>query len=58
MMVSVVWFRRDLRIEDQKALAKAIAAKKPILCFFHFNPQQLSSQPSPNQSAFVDSVLH
>lgn len=57
-MVSVVWFRRDLRIEDQKALAKAIAAKKPILCFFHFNPQQLSSQPSPNQSAFVDSVLH
>lgn len=57
-MVSVVWFRRDLRIDDHKALAKAIASQDELLCVFHFNPQQLSSKPSKNQQAFVTSVFH
>ncbi|WP_185696501.1 cryptochrome/photolyase family protein [Streptococcus minor] len=57
-MVSVVWFRRDLRMTDHKALAKAIAARQPILCFFHLNEKQLSSSPTPNQSAFLASLMH
>ncbi len=58
MMVSVVWFRRDLRMTDHKALAKAIAARQPILCFFHLNEKQLSGSPTPNQSAFLASLMH
>lgn len=57
-MVSVVWFRRDLRMTDHKALAKAIATRQPILCFFHLNEKQLSSSPTPNQSAFLASLMH
>ncbi|XHW33817.1 deoxyribodipyrimidine photo-lyase [Streptococcus dysgalactiae subsp. equisimilis] len=56
-MVSVMWFRRDLRVEDQKALARAIASQSPTLCVFQFNQEQLSQPPSRNQSAVVASVL-
>lgn len=56
-MVSVMWFRRDLRVEDQKALARAIASQSPTLCVFQFNQEQLNQPPSRNQSAVVASVL-
>ncbi|MGT2744785.1 cryptochrome/photolyase family protein [Streptococcus phocae subsp. phocae] len=56
-MVSVMWFRRDLRVIDQKALARVVASQTPTLCVFHFNPEQLAQKPTPNQSAFIQSVL-
>ncbi|WP_025728788.1 cryptochrome/photolyase family protein [Atopobacter phocae] len=56
-MVSVLWFRRDLRLEDQKALAQAINSHSPVLCLFQFNEEQLSYPASRNQSSFVSSVL-
>lgn len=55
-MVSVMWFRRDLRTEDNKALAKAIASGQPILCIFHINPDQLIEPAGPNQQSFFQSV--
>lgn len=57
-MKSVLWFRRDLRIEDNMALKAALSGDKPILCVFHFNLKQLSQKKSNNQSAFIKSVLH
>ncbi len=56
-MVSVMWFRRDLRIDDQKALAHAIASQSPTLCVFQFNNEQLNLLHSRNQSSFITSVL-
>ncbi|MGU5477833.1 cryptochrome/photolyase family protein [Streptococcus pyogenes] len=56
-MVSVMWFRRDLRIDDQKALAHAIASQSPTLCVFQFNKEQLNLLHSRNQSSFITSVL-
>lgn len=57
-MTGVMWFRRDLRLEDNKALFNAIASKQPIVCIFHINPEQLVNTPSTNQTAFFKSVLH
>lgn len=56
-MTVVMWFRRDLRIEDNKALAHAIASGQPIVCLFHVNPDQLSEKTTPSQSRFIQSVL-
>lgn len=55
-MTVVMWFRRDLRTEDNKALARAIASGRPIVCLFHINPQQLKPIPTVNQQAFFQSV--
>ncbi len=35
--IALHWFRRDLRIEDNHALSKAIASGKPVLCIFIFD---------------------
>lgn len=57
-MTGVMWFRRDLRLEDNKALYKAIASKQPIICIFHINPEQISDKQTISQTAFFQSVLH
>jgi deoxyribodipyrimidine photo-lyase len=35
--IAIHWFRRDLRIEDNHALSKAIASGKRVLCIFIFD---------------------
>jgi deoxyribodipyrimidine photo-lyase len=35
--IAIHWFRRDLRIEDNHALSKAIESGKPVLCVFIFD---------------------
>ena len=57
-MVSVMWFRRDLRLSDNIALAKAMANSDQLVALFHLNPEQLSEQKTPNQSAFLESLRY
>lgn len=57
-MVSVIWFRRDLRIQDNKALKAAIKNSDTLLAVFHLNPKQLSDVATVNQSAFIQSLQH
>lgn len=42
MEVNIVWFRNDLRVDDQPALGKALAANKPVLAVYHMNKQLLA----------------
>lgn len=53
---SVMWFRRDLRLSDNIALAHAVENSDKILFVFHIDPQQLEKQPTVNQSSFFASV--
>lgn len=55
-VVSVMWFRRDLRLEDNVALKKAFEESDQLLLLFHVNPKQFLSNDSLNQSAFFQSV--
>lgn len=57
-MVSVMWFRRDLRIEDNLALAHAFENAREVVLVFHVNPEQFLDEGSLNQAAFFKSVAH
>lgn len=57
-MVAVIWFRRDLRIQDNKALKHAIDSGGPLLAVFHLNPKQLRDVATVSQSAFIQSLQH
>lgn len=57
-MVSVMWFRRDLRLEDNIALFNALRHSNEIFCVFHINPEQVTETSTVNQSAFFASVLY
>jgi deoxyribodipyrimidine photo-lyase len=39
------WFRRDLRLEDNKALFKALSSEKPVLPIFIFDTEILNKLP-------------
>ena len=41
MSVSVVWFKRDLRVSDNPALVEAINGPHPVLCIFNLEPERL-----------------
>ena len=41
MSVSVVWFKRDLRVSDNPALVKAINGPYPVVCIFNLEPERL-----------------
>ncbi len=43
--LSIFWFRRDLRLEDNTGLAHALAAGYPVLPIFIFDPDILSDLP-------------
>ncbi len=43
--LSIFWFRRDLRLTDNTALIKALAAGKPVLPVFIFDSNILASLP-------------
>lgn len=50
-MTSVMWFRKDLRLSDNKALAKACEESEELILFFQLNPEQFI-EGSPNHQAF------
>jgi len=39
----LIWFRNDLRINDNTSLIKALEAKKPVLAVYCFNPKQFEN---------------
>ncbi|TYA74877.1 cryptochrome/photolyase family protein [Seonamhaeicola marinus] len=43
--ISVFWFRRDLRLQDNKALNKALSSKLKVLCVFIFDNDILNELP-------------
>ena len=55
-MVSVMWFRRDLRLEDNTALKYAFQESSSLILLFHVNPEQFLGETSWNQAAFFKSV--
>tara|TARA_B100000809_G_scaffold266606_1_gene330220 strand:- start:1839 stop:3122 length:1284 start_codon:yes stop_codon:yes gene_type:complete len=46
MKISIFWFRRDLRLEDNIALYEAIATKKNVLPIFIFDESILNELPN------------
>lgn len=47
-----MWFRRDLRLEDNSALSRALKKSEPLFLLFHVNPEQFVKGPSKNETAF------
>ena len=41
MSVSLVWFKRDLRISDNQALLEAVNSQLPVICLFNIEPDRL-----------------
>ncbi len=44
-MTAIVWFRRDLRVDDHAALAAALRAHRRVVCLFVFDTEILASLP-------------
>jgi len=44
--ISVFWFRRDLRLEDNTALARAVSSGYPVLPVFIFDTEIIDELPS------------
>ncbi|HNQ11822.1 MAG TPA: deoxyribodipyrimidine photo-lyase [Bacteroidia bacterium] len=44
--INIMWFRRDLRLEDNTALNHALQSNLPILCIFIFDTNILNRLPS------------
>ena len=42
MPVSVVWFKRDLRVSDNHALTEACKSPHPVICLFNIEPERLN----------------
>ncbi|EAD5869745.1 deoxyribodipyrimidine photo-lyase [Listeria innocua] len=55
-MTSVMWFRRDLRVNDNKALYHA-CKEEDLILLFQVNPEQFI-KGSPSHQAFFASVAH
>ena len=45
MKISIYWFRRDLRLEDNNALYGALQSKEPVLPLFIFDENILNELP-------------
>ncbi|MGY3777126.1 cryptochrome/photolyase family protein [Isobaculum melis] len=56
-MISVMWFRQDLRLEDNTALKKAFDDPNELILLFQVNPSQFLEN-SLNHQAFFQSVAH
>lgn len=56
-MTSVMWFRRDLRLEDNTALYHAFEDSDEVVLLFQVNPEQFL-EDSANHQAFFASVAH
>lgn len=55
---SIVWFRRDLRLNDHMALARAAAASERVVCAFVLDPELLRGPHvgAPIVSFFFDAL--
>ncbi len=53
MSVSIVWFRRDLRLTDNPALAAAAAAGEVVPVFCHERGLSAGRHGSPNRNAYL-----
>ena len=42
MSVNIVWFKRDLRLNDNAAISDAIKRNLPIICLFNLDSQRIS----------------
>lgn len=51
-----MWFRRDLRIEDNRALKQALEESDSLILLFHVNPKQFLNSQSKNAAVFFRSV--
>lgn len=56
-MTSVMWFRKDLRLSDNKALAKACSESNELILFFQVNPKQFNRR-KPKPSSFFSSLAY
>jgi len=59
MKLSVFWFRRDLRLEDNTALHHALASGLPVLPIFIFDQNILQELPADDaRVSFIYHMLH
>ena len=59
MSTAIVWFRRDLRLEDNPALAAAVAAHDHVLCAYVHAPQEEAPwAPGAASNAWLHRSLH
>jgi len=58
--VNIIWFRRDLRLEDNTALSHALRSEIPVLPIFIFDKNILDKleDKSDRRVAFIHSVLN
>ena len=57
--ITIFWFRRDLRIEDNHGLFKALQLGLPVLPIFIFDPNILQSLPKNDRRvAFIHETLN
>lgn len=56
-MTTVMWFRRDLRLEDNTALYHALLEEDEVVLVFNVNPEQFI-EDSKNHQAFFQAVAH
>ena len=45
MAISIFWFRRDLRLDDNHGLFEALSGNKPVLPIFIFDTDILDKLP-------------
>ncbi|MEP4146052.1 MAG: deoxyribodipyrimidine photo-lyase [Halioglobus sp.] len=58
MSVSVVWLKRDLRLNDHQPLCRALSSGRPVLIFYCFEPMLLNdSRYSERHWRFVSESL-
>ena len=60
MAIHVMWFRKDLRLEDNTALTEALLslqANDQLLCMFHLNEKQFLPD-APSHDYFFSAVAH
>ena len=41
MSVSLVWFKRDLRVSDNQALQEAVNSQLPVICLFNLESERI-----------------
>ena len=57
--ISIHWFRRDLRLEDNTALHKALQSSNPVQCIFIFDSEILQDlDPGDSRVSFIHKSLN
>ena len=58
MKISVFWFRRDLRVEDNTGLQAALKSDLPVLPLFIFDREILDKLPEKRQTLFFSATMN